>query len=146
MTTFIKDTAKRRRQGVRSGKPSQRKGAAITIARIIDAVELGEVWVVRRASDRRGWRLVGARPARAQRRVLGLKTKTLVSAATIARFVGVDDDGTGRVSFLCSNRLPGVEGYVDCFGDEVALSLSGLPADTILAMLEVLISLKKAKP
>lgn len=66
------------------------------------------------------------------------KAQTIVAAAKIANFIGAEDDGTGRVDFQDSKRLPGVEGYAVCCGDTVWLSVEGLSSNTVCVMLEAL--------
>jgi hypothetical protein len=66
------------------------------------------------------------------------KARTRDAAAKIANFVGAEDDGTGRVDFQHSKRLPGLEGYVVVFGNKVWLSVEGISSDAACAMLEVL--------
>ena len=66
------------------------------------------------------------------------KARTRDATTKIANFIGAEDDGTGRVDFEHSKRLPGVEGYVVVFGDKVWLSVEGISSDTACAMLEAL--------
>jgi hypothetical protein len=73
-----------------------------------------------------------------RQRFAAFKEQTRDAAAKIANFVGAEDDGTGRVDFQHSKRLPGLEGYVVVFGDKVWLSVEGVSSDTACAMLEVL--------
>jgi hypothetical protein len=64
------------------------------------------------------------------------KQQTRDAAAKIANFVGAEDDGTGRVDFQRSKRLPGLEGYAVCCGDMVWLSIEGISSSTVCVMLE----------
>jgi hypothetical protein len=66
------------------------------------------------------------------------KRQTRDAAAKIAAFVGAADDGTGRVDFQDSKRLPGVEGYAVCSGDTVWLSVEGISSNAACVMLEAL--------
>ena len=125
--------------------PAKAPNLALTIARMIDAIDLNEVWVVRRVSDRRGWRLRGARPKHARQQSLGRSAKSRASAAKIARFVGADDNGTGRVSFLGSKKLPRLEGYAECWGQTIALSLDDLTVGEAGAVLAMLVLMRKER-
>jgi hypothetical protein len=66
------------------------------------------------------------------------KERSRDTAEKIANFVGAENDGTGRVDFQRSKRLPGVYGYVVVFGDKVWLSVEGISSDAACAMLEAL--------
>jgi hypothetical protein len=111
----------------------------------MDAIDFGDVWVVRRAADRRGWRVVGARPLRARQQFVGLGAKSREAATKIAKFVGAEHNGASRVSFARSKRLPGVEGFAEAFGDQVTFSVSGISSDIACVLLEALIYIEKEK-
>jgi hypothetical protein len=137
--------SKNRRSPALKRKVLEKPNLALTIARIMDAIDLGDAWVVRRADEKRGRLVVGARPLRARQPFIGWSAKTKASAAKIAKFVDAKNDGTGRVSFLRSKRLPGVEGYAECYGDRVDFSVSGISSDIACVLLETLIYVEKEK-
>ena len=139
-------TTKKQGSPALKGKALGQPNLALTIARMMDAIDSGEVWVVRRAADRRGRRVVGSRPLRARQQFVGLSAKTRVAAAKIAKFVGAEYNGPSwRVSFARSKRLPGVEGFAEAFGDQVTFSVSGISSDIACVLLEALIYVEKEK-
>jgi hypothetical protein len=137
-------------------KPTKKRGnpalalgqhnVALTIARMMEAIDLGDVWVVRRAGGRKSWSLRGTRPQRPLQKFVGLSAKSREAATKIAKFVGAEYNGSSwRVSFARSKRLPGVEGFAEAFGDQVTFSVSGISSDIACVLLEALIYVEKEK-
>lgn len=140
---------KKTKTGKRSasrGKALEQPNVARAIARMMDAIDLGDVWVVRRAGGRKSWSLHGTRPQRPLQKFVGLSAKSREAATKIAKFVGAEYNGSSwRVSFARSKRLPGVEGFAEAFGDQVTFSVSGISSDIACVLLETLIYVEKEK-
>jgi hypothetical protein len=128
------------------GTALKQPNVALTLARMMDAIDLNDVWVVRRASSRRGWSLRGTRPQHPLQKFVGLSAKSTEEATKIAKFVGAEYNGSSwRVSFARSKRLTGVEGFAEAFGDQVTFSVSGISSDIACVLLETLIYVEKEK-